>query len=136
YEENNHVFSTRTTTMSSGLFRALLYVLGIGFLLAFAVVVVPQLLQDGDILGAFAAGFVNPYASGYALDAIFCWAVLAVWVLYEARAKGIRHGWVALVLGLAPGVATGLAVYLLLRHQQEQKMGEAPKSSAMKTAQS
>jgi hypothetical protein len=73
------------------------------------------------VFGALAAGFVNPYAAGYAMDTICCWCVLTVWVIHEARAKGIRHGWIAVMLGLAPGVATGFAVYLLLRLSQEEK---------------
>lgn len=101
--------------MPLAVYRLLLILLGGGFAVAFAVMVLPPLLQDPDIIGAFAAGFVNPYASGYALDAILCWCVLAVWVVHEARSAGVRHGWIALVLGVAPGVATGFAVYLLLR---------------------
>ncbi len=104
--------------MNSKLFQALTVLLGAGFALAFCVLVLPPLLASGDVIGAFAAGFVNPYSSGYALDAIMCWCILAVWVAYEARTCKIRHGWVALVLGLAPGVATGFAFYLLLRHRQ------------------
>lgn len=104
--------------MTRSMFVALLILLGGGFALAFCLIVVPPLLADPDILDAFAAGFVNPYASGYALDAILCWGVLAVWVIYEARNDGIRHGWVALLLGIAPGVATGFAAYLLLRLRQ------------------
>lgn len=92
--------------------------LAAGFALLFAVVVMPPLLASGDVAGALAAGFVNPFASGYALDAIFCWLVLAVWVVQEAKTQGVRHGWVALLLGLAPGVATGFGVYLLLRARQ------------------
>lgn len=104
--------------MSRSLFQTLLWLLGLGFALAFTLLVVPALLRDGDVVGAFAAGFVNPYASGYALDAILCWCVLAAWVLYEAKTLGIRHGWIALLLGVAPGVATGFAAYLLLRLRQ------------------
>lgn len=104
--------------MTRSVFVALLILLGGGFALGFCLIVMPPLLADPDIVGAFAAGFVNPYASGYALDAILCWCVLAVWVIYEARNDGIRHGWVALLLGVAPGVATGFAVYLLLRLRQ------------------
>ncbi|WP_369010820.1 DUF2834 domain-containing protein [Klebsiella pneumoniae] len=37
--------------------------------------------------------------------------------------KGIRHGWVALLLGVVPGVATGFAVYLLIRLNQEKAIG-------------
>ena len=104
--------------MNLALYRVFLYLLGVGFAAAFCVVVVPPLIQNPDIAGAFAAGFVNPYASGYALDTIFCWLVLAVWVFYEAKANHIRHGWIALVLGIVPGVATGLALYLLIRLKQ------------------
>ena len=104
--------------MSPPLFRALLVFLAAGFAGAFAVIVVPPLMASGDVIGALAAGFVNPFASGYAIDAIMCWLVLTVWVVYEAKAHGIRHGWVAVLLGAAPGVATGFAVYLLLRMGQ------------------
>jgi len=104
--------------MSLSVYRTLLIVLGLGFAIAFGVVVMPALIADGDILGGFAAGFVNPYASGYSTDIFFCYAVLAVWVLYERSAYGIKHGWIALVLGIAPGVATGMALYLWLRLNQ------------------
>ncbi len=107
--------------MSLKFFRAILVGLGSTFAVAFAVLCVPPLLQNPDIIGAFAAGFVNPFAAGYALDAIFCWLVLASWVTYEAKVHRIKHGWVALLLGIAPGVATGFAVYLLLRLAQVQE---------------
>lgn len=105
--------------MSRSAFEITLYVLGIGFALAFGWLCIPPFMQDPDVLGAFAAGFVNPYSSGYATDAVMCWCVLAAWVVYEARNRGVRHGWVALLLGAAPGVATGFAVYLLLRLKQD-----------------
>jgi hypothetical protein len=105
--------------MSISLFRALLVLFGGGFAVAFVLIVLPPLLREADVIAAFAAGFVNPYATGYALDAILCWCVLAVWVIYEARSAGVRHGWLALVLGIVPGVATGFAIYLLLRLQQK-----------------
>lgn len=100
------------------IYRSLIALLGVGFALAFMLMVVPPLIASGDVMGAFAAGFVNPYASGYALDAIVCWCILAVWVVQEARQLNVRYGWVALVLGIAPGVATGFALYLLLRAHQ------------------
>lgn len=104
--------------MSTSLYKTLLILLAAGFAAAFCVLVLPPLAAHPDILGAFAAGFVNPYAAGYALDTILCWCVLATWVAWEARHDGVRHGWVALVLGVVPGVATGFAVYLLLRLRQ------------------
>ena len=107
--------------MSTSTFRALLIGLAATFALAFAAICIPPFLQNPDLVGAFAAGFVNPFAAGYALDTIFCWLVLACWVIYEAKAHGIRHGWVALMLGVVPGVATGFAVYLLLRLAQAQR---------------
>jgi len=104
--------------MTQKYFRISLWLLALGFAGAFTLVVMPPLLESPDVLGAFAAGFVNPYAAGYALDAIFCWFVLATWVMHEAKTMGLRHGWIALLLGIAPGVATGFAVYLLLRLNQ------------------
>ncbi len=104
--------------MSETLFRTLLVLLGLGFTIAFCVIVVPPLIESGDIIGGFAAGFVNPYASGYSTDVLMCWAVLAAWVIYDAGANNIKHGWIALALGVVPGVATGFALYLLLRQRQ------------------
>lgn len=112
--------------MTLSLFRALLIGLGTTFAVVFVAVCGPPLLQNPDVLGAFAAGFVNPFATGYSLDAIFCWLVLGAWVVYEAKAHGIKHGWVALVLGVAPGVAAGFAVYLLLRLNQMKESGRRP----------
>lgn len=109
--------------MSTQAFRISLLVLAAAFTIAFAVVCIPPLLENPDIVAAFAGGFVNPYASGYALDIFFTWGVLAAWVVYEAKAKGVRYGWVALVLGVVPGVAVGFAVYLLLRLKQERAAG-------------
>jgi hypothetical protein len=79
------------------------------FTVLFAAVVVPPLIDNPDIIGALAAGFVNPYSSGYSSDVIACWFILAAWVWFESQAKGVRHGWVCLVVGLVPGVAVGFA---------------------------
>ncbi|MEN8722584.1 MAG: DUF2834 domain-containing protein [Alphaproteobacteria bacterium] len=105
--------------MSERLFTTLLIILAAGFAAAFCVLVVPPLIESGDVMGAFAAGFVNPYASGYSTDVLMCWAVLAVWVVYEAKTHKIKHGWIALAVGVVPGVATGFALYLLLRLRQQ-----------------
>lgn len=47
-----------------------------------------------------------------------CGLVLAVWVVYERSALGIRHGWVAIPLSAVPGVATAFGVYLFIRSRQ------------------
>ncbi len=107
------------------LFRIALLSLAIFFTAFFAIVIVPPLIQDPDIVGALAAGFVNPYASGYSTDVIVCWIVLALWVVYEACELGVRHGWICLLLGLVPGVAVGFALYLLLRSKQLVERGRA-----------
>lgn len=95
-------------------------VIGIGalFTLCFCVIVVPPLLASGDVIGAFAAGFVNPYASGYSLDVILCAVILILWIAYERSALEIKHGWIAIPLCFVPGVATAFAVYLILRLHQ------------------
>jgi len=105
--------------MSRSMYRGLLWLLALLFAASFSAVVLPSYLaEQPGLFAAFAAGFVNPYASGYALDAILCWWVLAVWVAHDAHAHGIRRGWIALLLGIVPGVATGFAVYLLMRSKQ------------------
>ena len=104
--------------MSTSVFERLVLTLGVLFALAFMVIVVPPLVQSGDVFGAFAAGFVNPYSSGYSLDVILCALILFVWILYERKSRGIKHGWIAIPLSFVPGVATGFAVYLVLRSRQ------------------
>ena len=101
--------------MTTGTFRLLLVLWAALFALLFVVIVIPPLIGDPDLLAAISAGFVNPYATGYSLDTIMCWVVLTTWVVYEAKTRPVKHGWIAPLLGLVPGVATGFAVYLLLR---------------------
>jgi hypothetical protein len=107
--------------MSTAAFRLLLVALAAALAVAVVVLVVPPFLRDPDPLAVVAAAFVNPYAAAFSLDAVLCWLVLAVWVAYEAKVRGVRRGWVALVLGLVPGVAAGFAAYLLLRLRQERE---------------
>jgi hypothetical protein len=104
--------------MTAKTFQILVGLIGLGFTLLFFIVVVPPLVANPDIVGAFAAGFVNPYSSGYSSDVIACWFILAVWIIYEAKSQGIKHGWVCIVLGTVPGVAVGFALYLIIRHRQ------------------
>ena len=99
-------------------FRATIITVAFGFSVLFSVIVVPPLIDDPDIVGAFGAGFVNPYSTGYSADVIACWLILAAWVAFEAKSKHVKHGWICLLLGVVPGVAVGLAAYLLLRSRQ------------------
>ena len=107
--------------MTQKLYLSLVAAFGAAFAIAFAVIVIPPLLASGDVAGAFAAGFVNPYATGYSLDAIFCGLILISWVLCERGAMNIRHGWIVIPLCVLPGVATAFAVYLIVRSRQLDK---------------
>ncbi len=104
--------------MNRNLYYSLLGLLGIGFTVFFFTTMGPPFLANPDLLGAFGAGFVNVYSTGYSVDVIVCWLILAVWILHERGTKGIRHGWVCILLGAIPGVATGFTLYLFLRHRQ------------------
>ncbi len=104
--------------MSEPAFKLILLLAAAFFTAFFAWVVVPPLIEDPDVVAAFAAGFVNPYSSGYSTDVLVCWVILAAWVAYEAKAYSVRKGWVCLVLGVVPGVAVGFALYLLVRAKQ------------------
>jgi len=95
-----------------------------GFTLIFCIVVVPELIENPGIMAALSAGFVNPYAAGFAADAIFCWLALAALVIYDAKVLSVRHGWVCLLLGIVPGVAVGLALYFILRSNQVHQVGK------------
>lgn len=99
---------------------SLLGIIGIGFAAFFFISLGPLLIENPDVLAAFKAGYVNPYSSGFASDAICCWLVLAAWVIYEKFEKGIKYGWVALIIGLVPGVATAFALYLIMRMKQSE----------------
>lgn len=104
--------------MSVHTFRVLTIGVAIIFTGVFCFVVIPPLVENPDIIGAFAAGFVNPYAAGYSSDVILCWAALAVWVIHEASVYKVRHGWICLLVGVVPGVAVGFAAYLVVRSYQ------------------
>lgn len=104
--------------MSESVFKVCLYLAAFLFTVIFCVLVIPPLIESRDVIGAFAAGFVNPFAAGYSTDVFFCWFVLAAWVWFEASTQSIKHGWVCLLLGIVPGVAVGFALYLLIRHSQ------------------
>ena len=104
--------------MNEQLFKAIIILAATVFMGIFGWVVVPPLIANPDIVGAFAASFVNPYSSGYSADVLACWVILTAWIVFEARTHGLRHGWVCALLGLFPGVAVGFAAYLLLRTRQ------------------
>ena len=104
--------------MSGPVFKGLIDFLGAAFTLVFCIIVVPAFLESPDIIGAFAAGFVKPFSTGYSIDAILCAAILIAWIIYEKSALNVRHGWIAVPLCAVPGVATAFAVYLLIRFKQ------------------
>lgn len=102
--------------MKEKTFKISLSLIAIIFTVIFCILIIPPLIENPDIIGAFAAGFVNPYASGYSTDVFCCWAILLVWVIYES--PKVKYGWVCLLLGIVPGVAVGLALYLIIRTNQ------------------
>jgi hypothetical protein len=99
-------------------FKAVIIAAAAVFTALFAWWCIPPLIADPDIIAALAAGFVNPYSSGYSADVLACWVILSAWILYERRTLGVRHGLWFIALGMAPGVAVGFAGYLLLRMRQ------------------
>lgn len=101
-------------------YRTTIALIGIGFAIFFFVTIGPVFIAQPDIIEAFKEGYVNPFSAGFATDAIACWLILCCWVVYEKLQKGVRYGWVALILGFVPGVATGFAFYLLLRSYRKQ----------------
>ena len=100
------------------IYHATLAILGIGFAVFFFATMGPPFLENPGLIEACKGGFVNVYSSGFATDAILCWFVLATWVIYDKAQNGIKFGWIALLLVLVPGVATGFAFYLFTRSRQ------------------
>ena len=109
--------------MNERLFKATIVAAAAVFGVLFALWCIPPMIANPDLIGAFAAGFVNPYASGYAADTLACWVILTAWIAFEAKTKGVRHGWVCVVLGVVPGLAVGFAGYLLLRERRVGAVG-------------
>jgi uncharacterized membrane protein len=108
-------------------FVRLLTFIALGFTLFFAATVVPPLIQEPDVIGAFSAGFVNPYSTGYSVDVILCWWILVALVLYDTTRSRIPYRWVCVVLGIVPGVAVGLSLYLILRARHFDQPSRSPK---------
>lgn len=99
------------------------------FTAAFVVICVPEVITGygGNLIAAFGGGFETPITTGYSLDVFGTWAVLAIWVVYERTARGVRRGWIALVLGTVPGVCVGLAAYLVIRERSLRHDAPAPR---------
>jgi len=109
--------------MNDKLFKITMVSIAAIFTVIFCAVVLPPLMQNPDIVAAFGAGFVNPYASGYSADVLLCWLVLAVWIAYERKTLKVKHGWWCLLLAMMPGVAAGFPLYLLVRMKQVHQKG-------------
>ena len=99
--------------MNQNVFKFSLGIIAIVFTIYFGLTVIPAFFETTDFLAAVKGGFVNPFASAYSMDAIMSWIVLAIWVLYESNT--VKYGWLALLLGIFPGVVVGFAFYLVWR---------------------
>lgn len=108
--------------MSKEIFHITLAVLALGFSLFFFATIGPALVENPDVMAGILAGFVNPFASGYATDVILCAVVLFLWISYDAQHHGIKHGWICVILSFVPGVVVGFALYLILRERQLAKI--------------
>lgn len=118
--------SARDFTRSERRFGWLALAIGLGFAAYFFAAVAPAALESGDVVGAFRAGFVNPFAAGYSTDVILCALLLITWILHESRTRPVRHGWWCIPLTFAPGVATAFGVYLFLRSRAAPASHAAP----------
>lgn len=105
--------------MTERIFKVGLIALAAVFTVLFVAIIPPALIDDDlDFWGGAVETFANPYASGVSVDVLMSYGVLALWVAYEAIARKVRRGWIALLLGLVPGLTVGLAAYLLIRMRQ------------------
>jgi len=109
--------------MNESQFKAGVIISGLVFFAVFLFICMPALFElDGSLIEnsitAFSAGFVNPFAIGFSVDATACWFILFFWVMYEAKTQKIKNGWICLLVGVFPGIAVGFAAYLLVRQKQ------------------
>lgn len=58
--------------MTEPLFKTTIIAAAAVFSALFAYWCIPPMMANPDLIGAFAAGFVNPYSSGYAADTLAC----------------------------------------------------------------
>ena len=101
--------------MNEKVFRVLLIIIAVGFILFALMFFFPPIIKDPDIIGVLRAGFVNVYATTYSIDLIACWVVLIFWIFHERHIYQIKLGWVCIPTGLILGVVVGLSFYLLIR---------------------
>lgn len=102
--------------MSPRQFRAGLVVLAVAYTFLFIAIIPPALIDRGfDFWGMALDTFDTPSAAAVSSDVLLSYAVLALWVAYEAVTRKVRRGWVALLLGLVTGMTVALAAYLLIR---------------------
>ncbi len=76
-----------TGSMIEPLFKATIIAAAAAFTALFVYWCIPPMIENPDLIGAFAAGFVNPYSSGYAADTLACWAILTAWMRMR---RGLR----------------------------------------------
>jgi len=84
--------------MNEKVFRVLLIIIAVGFILFALMFFFPPIIKDPDIIGVLRAGFVNVYATTYSIDLIACWVVLIFWIFHERHIYQIKLGWVCIPL--------------------------------------
>jgi hypothetical protein len=104
--------------MNETIFKRAILIAASIFLAVFLFYTLPAAIELNDVIASFAAGFVNPLATGYSVDVIACAFILIFWILFEAKNHGIRYGWPCIILCFVPGVAVGFTAYLLIRQKQ------------------
>lgn len=101
-------------------FALMIVAIALSFSALFFVQVLPAVSPLVDLpRAALLDGLVNPTALGYTADTLATGLVLIAWIVYERVALGVRHGWIAALLCLVPGVVVGLTAYLLLRRPEQ-----------------
>ncbi len=73
----------------------------------------------------FSSGFVNPGAAFLTVDAIIGSMAFLCWMFPEAKALGMRHAWVYLLLTVTVAFAVGFPVFLLMRERKLQQRSAA-----------
>ena len=70
----------------------------------------------GPFLAAVTA---NPLVAGITIDVYLAAVVASVWMVRDARRRGLRHAWVWVVLCFAVGLAFAWPLYLARREAAE-----------------
>ncbi len=76
-----------------------------------------------DVAATFQLGFANKVASAFLSDLMLAVVVFFVWMIPDAREKGVARPWLYCILTMAFGLAFSMPLYLAVREARLNRPG-------------